>query len=214
MELSTDVSSSPAAPPLSRRSQQKEETHERIVRAALHLFEKRGFAATRTQDIAEEAGISHGSIFVHFRTRDELLIHVCQRFLTAVDAQTRQGLRGSAGLEPFLFAHMEAISAHEALYTRLVQELSALPAEVRALMLETQSAVSAHLKMVLRKDDAFLNLDPSEHPFLFNAWMGVLTYYLLNRDNFTTSEHLLKEQGAQIVELFLKLVHAKRGLTQ
>ena len=100
MELSTDVSSSPAAPPLSRRSQQKEETHERIVRAALHLFEKRGFAATRTQDIAEEAGISHGSIFVHFRTRDELLIHVCQRFLTAVDAQTRQGLRGSEQFRP------------------------------------------------------------------------------------------------------------------
>jgi AcrR family transcriptional regulator len=214
MELNSEISSSPvAAPTLSRRSQQKE-THERIVKASLRLFERQGFAGTRTQDIAEEAGISHGSIFVHFKTRDELLVYVCQRFLSAVDARTRQGIRGSAGLEPFLHAHMEAISAHEVLYTRLVQELSALPAEVRAMMLETQSAVAAHLKMVLRKDDGFLNLGPSEHSFLFNAWMGVLTYYLLNRDNFTTSEQLLKESGAEIVELFLKLVHAKRGLTQ
>ena len=200
--------------PASRRTLQKEETHERIVKSALRLFEKQGFAATRTQDIAVDAGISHGSIFVHFKTREELLIHVCQRFLTAVDAKTRQGLRGSSGLEPFLYAHMEAISAHEALYTRLIQELSVLPKEVRTLLLETQSAVSSHLKMVLRKDDGSLSLSPDEHYFLFNSWMGVLTYYLLNRDHFTTSERLLKEQGQTIVELFLKLTHAKRGLTQ
>lgn len=214
MELNSEITSVATAPVLSRRSRQKEETHERIVKAALRLFEKRGFAATRTQDIAEEAGISHGSIFVHFRTRDELLVHVCGRFLATLDARTRQGLRGCAGLETFLTAHLEAIATHETLYTRLLQELSSLPPEVRALTLETQSAVSIHLKMVLRRGEEFLALDPSDYPFLFNAWMGTLTYYLLNRDNFTTSEHLLKEQGNEIVAQFLRLVQAKRGLTQ
>jgi len=191
---------------------QKEETRERIVQASLTLFETRGFAATRTQDIAEAAGISHGSIFVHFKTREELLVYVCRRFLGALDAHTHSALRASAGLEPFLRAHLSSLSDHEALYIRLVQELHALPPEVRAMLLETQAAVATHLKMVLRKDEAFLNLSPSEHYFLFNAWMGTLTYYLLNHDTFTTTERLLKEQGPEIVELFLKLVHAKGGL--
>lgn len=198
---------------VSRRSQQKEETHERIVKAALRLFEKQGFAATRTQDIAVEAGISHGSIFVHFKTREDLILFVCERFLQQVDQKTRQGLRGSSSLEQFLKAHLDAISAHEVLYARLLQEISSLPNAVRALLMETQSAVSSHLSLVLRRDDAFLGLAPGEHYFLFNTWMGVLTYYLLNRDHFTTSERVLKEQGSEIVELFLKLVHAKRPPT-
>ncbi|RZA08267.1 MAG: TetR/AcrR family transcriptional regulator [Proteobacteria bacterium] len=220
MELNSGLTSNSAtaspvaasgAPLLSRRSLQKEETHERIVRAALHLFERRGFAATRTQDIAEEAGISHGSIFVHFKTRDELLVHVCLRFLTAVDARTREALRGCASLESFLQGHLEALVPSEALYTRLLQELSGLPPEIRTALLENQSGVSAHLKMALRNNE-LLGLEPSEHHFLFNAWMGTLTHYLLNRDTFTTSDRLLEEQGSAIISLFLKLAHGGRGL--
>ena len=44
----------------------------RIIDAALNLFAKKGFAGTRTREIAEAAGISETLIFQHFKTKEEL----------------------------------------------------------------------------------------------------------------------------------------------
>jgi TetR/AcrR family transcriptional regulator len=49
-----------------------EERRARIIDAALWLFADKGFAGTRTKEIAELAGISETLIFQHFRTKDDL----------------------------------------------------------------------------------------------------------------------------------------------
>ncbi|AOS64810.1 TetR/AcrR family transcriptional regulator [Actinoalloteichus hymeniacidonis] len=47
-------------------------TLEKVEAAAIRLFARQGFAATNMRDIAREAGISTGSIYRHFTTKDEL----------------------------------------------------------------------------------------------------------------------------------------------
>lgn len=47
-------------------------TLEKIQAAALQLFARRGFAATSVRDIANEAGISTGLMYRHYRTKEEL----------------------------------------------------------------------------------------------------------------------------------------------
>jgi len=49
------------------------EARQRILDAAQALFAERGFDATATKAIAEQAGVPSGLIFYHFRTKDELL---------------------------------------------------------------------------------------------------------------------------------------------
>jgi AcrR family transcriptional regulator len=46
------------------------------VRAATVLFAERGFEATTTQAIAEEAGIGAGTLFLYVRSKDDLLVRV------------------------------------------------------------------------------------------------------------------------------------------
>jgi AcrR family transcriptional regulator len=198
-------------PRTSQRAQQKADTRERIILAALKLFEKNGFSTTRTQEVADAAGISHGSIFAHFKTRDELILQVANHFLTEVDSVTRRCLRESTSLEQFLHAHLRALSQHEILYTRFIQEIHLLPKEVRSLLVEINSAVSSHLKTILGAQKESLGVKPSEYYFVFNAWMGVVTYYLLNRDLFTSGRKLLEERGNDIVQLFLKLITNQKG---
>src|SRR5690606_13426713 len=59
-----------------RREQIKQEKLGRIVRAAATLFSERGFAATTTQAIAEEAGIGAGTLFLYVRSKHDLLVRV------------------------------------------------------------------------------------------------------------------------------------------
>ncbi len=47
-------------------------TEEKIKEAARHVFTKKGFAATRTRDIAEEAGINLALLNYYFRSKEKL----------------------------------------------------------------------------------------------------------------------------------------------
>ncbi|KXK47852.1 MAG: TetR family transcriptional regulator [Bacteroidetes bacterium OLB10] len=47
-------------------------TEERIKEAARKVFQKKGFAATRTRDIAEEAGINLALLNYYFRSKEKL----------------------------------------------------------------------------------------------------------------------------------------------
>lgn len=50
-----------------------EDRRAQIIDVALTFFAKKGFAATRTREIAEVAGISETLIFQHFQTKDDLI---------------------------------------------------------------------------------------------------------------------------------------------
>ena len=63
---------SPPARP-SRRERRRAETRERIFRAALQLFAKRGFTATTVEDITEAADVGKGTFFNYFPSKEHVL---------------------------------------------------------------------------------------------------------------------------------------------
>jgi len=53
------------APPVEKRRQ--------ILDAAVRVFARQGFHATRVSDIADEAGVAYGLVYHYFRSKDEVL---------------------------------------------------------------------------------------------------------------------------------------------
>jgi len=64
------------APSEGRRERKKRRTLQRIIRAARSLFERKGFEAATTQEIAERADIGTGTLFNYAKTKEELLLMV------------------------------------------------------------------------------------------------------------------------------------------
>ena len=58
---------------LSRHQQKSKETKERIFRAAKRILQKNGYEELSIKNICEEAGVSNGSFYHHFKTKDDLL---------------------------------------------------------------------------------------------------------------------------------------------
>ena len=54
------------------RAAQKEARPKEIVEAALEVFARDGFAGTRLDDVAEKVGISKGTIYLYFDTKEDL----------------------------------------------------------------------------------------------------------------------------------------------
>ena len=56
------------------REQQREETRRRLYASALAIFRRDGVVAARTEDIAKAAGVSRGSFYFHFPTKEHVLL--------------------------------------------------------------------------------------------------------------------------------------------
>ena len=56
-----------------RQQQKSKETKERIFRAAKRILKKKGYEEISIKNICEEAGVSNGSFYHHFKTKDDLL---------------------------------------------------------------------------------------------------------------------------------------------
>lgn len=76
-------------------------TVDRILDAAARLFDRDGYVATTTNHVAEEAGVSIGSLYQYFPSKDALLTALAERHLDAatpvVRAMASQVEPGSIG---------------------------------------------------------------------------------------------------------------------
>jgi AcrR family transcriptional regulator len=80
-----------AALPL--RQRKKAATRERLYREALALFGLKGFAAATVDEIAQAAGVSRGTFFNYFPTKEDLLHYLGERQARAVGAEIEAALR-------------------------------------------------------------------------------------------------------------------------
>ena len=52
-----------------------------ILKAATELFAIQGFNGTATSEIATQAGVAHGTIFHHFKSKENLLVAICDELV-------------------------------------------------------------------------------------------------------------------------------------
>jgi TetR/AcrR family fatty acid metabolism transcriptional regulator len=75
------------APPVDKRRQ--------ILDAAVRVFARQGFHATRVADIADEAGVAYGLVYHYFRSKDEVLnelfVERWSLLLAAIEEADRAG---------------------------------------------------------------------------------------------------------------------------
>lgn len=65
--------SSPQPPAVPVRQRRKQARPMELLDAALDLFVERGFAATRSEDVAARAGVSKGTLYLYYPSKEELL---------------------------------------------------------------------------------------------------------------------------------------------
>jgi len=58
------------------------ESRAKLLDAALHVFRERGYAASTIDDVCIEAGLTKGSFFHHFASKEELALAAAERFST------------------------------------------------------------------------------------------------------------------------------------
>src|SRR6266545_1097740 len=80
---------------------------QQIIAAAIRVFARSGFYNSRVSDIAREAGIASGTIYLYFKTKDEILVTLFREKM----AEWVEAVRGEIAAEPDPLAKLRRLVA-------------------------------------------------------------------------------------------------------
>lgn len=103
-----------------------EERRRQILDAAAVVFAKRGYHRARTREIAQQAGVAEGTIYRHFKSKEDLLISLVAR--VAVVSLPQLAALGTGGeprslLTSLLAAWLEGLDRNRNLLKAVVPEI-------------------------------------------------------------------------------------------
>jgi hypothetical protein len=119
----------------------------------------------------------------------------------------------SDSIESILNEHLSVLEVYEAFYARLITERSCLPEEAKSVFAAIQSTVAFHFSNVMEREIAKGTVKKLPIHMLFNTWLGLVHYYLLNKEFFSSpSESVIKKHRVELVSAYLDLISIERRL--
>lgn len=188
------------------------EAARRLLVAGLGLFAEQGFHGTTTRDIAARAGMSPAALYVHYRTKEDLLFQISQIAHQAAPAAILPRPYGPEDPAEQLKAAVAAFAtwhAHHHTAARVAQyELSALkPAHFRAVA-AVRLAIERNFRQMIERGVAASQFEVSDVPA---TALAVLSLAIdLARWYQSGSRHTPEELGELYAMLALRMVRARR----
>ncbi|QQS01904.1 MAG: TetR/AcrR family transcriptional regulator [Austwickia sp.] len=166
-----------AAQPEGRRERNKRLKHEAILAAADELFREKGYDAVTTQEIAERADVSNGTLFRYARTKADLLLTVqSERLRAGCDrgvAMARAGADPVEAIMALLVPLAETGMSRPELVVAYQRELLFAPGD-RAGHLGTVEGLEAAIHTILQ----LARPDAAEQDVAFAAYVVYATMYM------------------------------------
>ena len=188
------------------REKKKTRTREQLLATAFDVFCDQGIANTKMSDIARAASVAHGTVFLHFSSRDELISDVIWTYSGRVALKLHDLVKEKVTVQDVLQAHISGLAEYEDFYFRLISESSSLPDAAKTTMVGIQSAVSIHLGQAAESQIAKGELRQVSSAMLFNTWIGLVNHYVLNRHLFAPDGSVLRRCGLDLIDHYLGLL--------
>lgn len=101
--------------------------YQKIIDAAIKVFAKKGFYNSKVADVAKQAEVADGTIYLYFKNKDDLLISIFEHSMTYFFAEVKRDLEAltcpDAKLKRFIALHLNLVEENQHLATVLQLEL-------------------------------------------------------------------------------------------
>src|SRR6266446_4347584 len=106
---------------------QRHDKRARIMGAAIRVFAERGFHTATVAEIAKAAGVADGTIYLYFKSKDDLLLRLFDEKMTGLVAEAKAALAeerdAPSRLKRFIQLHLSLVEKKPDLASVLVVEL-------------------------------------------------------------------------------------------
>ncbi len=180
------------------------QTEEQILKAAKQIFQERGFAGARMQEIADEAGINKSMLHYYFRSKDKLFQQVFQDSIRQFFPEILKVLNADLALVPkiekLVETYYEMFKKHPHLPRFVIHEMNQHPKRFREFLEKINFEIPKQfLKQIQAeiKAGTMKHIDPRE--FIINT-IGLCVFPLIARPMIETVFYMNDEQYQQFLE--------------
>jgi len=182
--------------------------HQQIIEAAVRIFARNGYYNSRVSDIAKEAGIASGTIYLYFKTKDEILVTLFREKMAEFVATVRKAIAA----EPDAVAKLRRLIA---LHFKLLEDHSEMAEVVQVELRQGQkffrgasaNEVSGYFDLIssVLEEGMAAGMFRSDLPVktvrkvLFGAMDQMATSWVLGKRGYK-----LSETAEAVADIFLK----------
>ncbi|MGE5254057.1 MAG: TetR/AcrR family transcriptional regulator [Planctomycetaceae bacterium] len=186
-----------------------ENKHQKILQAAIKVFSEKGFYNSRVSEIAKEANVADGTIYLYFKNKDDILISLFEEEFGKVVRNMRTELAREKDalqkIKRFAITHLSIVSRHPHLAevmgvevrqsTKFMKEYVNQPF-IEYLNIIRSVVIEGQETGLLRKD-----ITPGVMKrALFGALDEMARYWVLS----TKKKHRIDEAALQISDIFIR----------
>lgn len=193
-------------------------TEEKIKAAAKKLFTQKGFAATRTRDIAEEAGLNLALLNYYFRSKQKLydiiMLENFRQFIQGVSVNLFDEKTSiEEKIEKVVIAYIDFLTLNPYLPLFIINELKGNPSKIASLINEEISPLRSYFMSQLQDAGKAGKLSAMD-PFHFIANLVGLTVFpfiskpLLQRITKTNDEQFqaFMQERKKLVPIWIRAI--------
>ncbi len=155
---------------------------ERAAAVGADIFARKGYAASTTRELSRALGITNGTFYHHFATKEDLLLRICNESLDRITEAATEVVESDAAplekLRGLIRAHTLTMLGDQALHKTMLTELSSLGPTNQEAVVERRDHYSALVQSVIEEGQAQGDVRTDVEPH-------VLVLLLLNLLNWT-----------------------------
>lgn len=188
-------------------------TRQILLQAALTVFSRQGYSATRLEDIAAEAQVTRGAIYHHFGSKPELYTEMVMEYSKPLMQIVEDAIEAEGTMRETvrrIFVHTCAAIEDDP-RVRAIQEISVTKTELSPELMESmaikQSTVESQFTFLsqgftegIAQGEFRAGLDPDDMALAYFAYLnGMVVVWLLSQQAFS-----IKARAPYLIDLFLQ----------
>ena len=183
------------------RQESKNNTREKILKETSKLLQQSGFIKVSTKNISKECEVSQGTIFLHFKTKENLLNTILSSNIEALEIELNHTCSTNDSQEKFLRSFLDSLINHENILSRAYKDYpylgNSLRKQIDSIDIFFKNIFYDNIKMnrssSLNILDLFLAID---------AFISQLKNYLLEKDVLSSNVSIIHQRRGRILKLY------------
>jgi len=189
---------------MSLRLEQKQLTRDNIIEKTTLLLEEKGFIKVSSKDISKSCGVSQGTIFLHFKTKNNLLNTILASNVSMLEKEITE--RCNANLDPLLFVRyfIDAITEYEAILSRAYKDYYYLEDSLQKQIDDLGTLIKNRFFDNL-KSNRSTTISIIDAFTLIDAFISQIKQYLLEKNVYSRTNSVMKQRRGRIMKLYRML---------
>jgi len=188
--------------------------YQKIIQAATHVFASKGFYNSKVADVAREADVADGTIYLYFKNKDDLLISIFEESMDTFINTVKERLKGQTDpvekFKLFIEHHLQLVQENQDVAQVLQIELrqsSKFMKEYAATKFKDYLDIISSILEEGQKANVFLKeINPS---VVKRAIFGAIDEMALDWVLLKKKKYSLQEVSEQLCRLFIGGVKEK-----